>query len=113
MTKITIPSTYRYTAWEDLINAHEGYWFEEDTFRFFSSRLSWDSLTPAGNNTYLFISSESNFDRTKRFYSIRSITTSGEVSTEGEFQQFDTLDKAKRALAKQLPHARVGSGVLS
>ena len=111
MSKINIPSTYRYTRWEDLIGAHEGHWFEEDTFRFFSSRLSWDSLTPAGNDTYLFVSSESNFDRTKRLYSIRSITTSGDVQTVGDFQAFNTLAEAKRALAKHLPNARVGEGV--
>ena len=111
MSKIKVPASYRYTRWEDLIEAHEGHWFSTDTFHFFQSRISWGSLTPAGNDTYLFVSSESNFDRTKRLYSIRSITTSGDVQTLGDFQQFETLQQAQRALAKHLPHARIGSGV--
>lgn len=83
-----------------LIEAHEGYWFEKDTFRFFSSRISWGSLTPVGDSTWLFISSESNYDRTKRFYSLRTINASGDVDTKGDFQRYATLAEAKRGLAE-------------
>jgi hypothetical protein len=98
MSKITIPSEYRYSLWVNLIESHQGHWFDKDTINFFGSRILWGSLTLVAGRPWLFITSEHNWDRTQRLYSVRSITNDGEVDTVGEFQNFETLREAKRFL---------------
>lgn len=58
-------------AWEKIVNT-SGFWFTKDTMRFFSSRILWDTLTETATpNNYLFVSSERNYDGSKRLYTVR------------------------------------------
>lgn len=79
------------------------HFFEASTMRFFRSRI----LPDVYGGRY-FITSEQ-FDRdSPRLYTIREVNEHGGIDTVGEFQQYDTLDKARRAarkLAKEAPQS--------
>lgn len=79
------------------IRANAGYWFAPDTLRFFGSRIYWHTLTETKNG-WLFISSEDNFDRTKKLFSVRSVNADYDIDTVGDFLEFDTFAHAKTAL---------------
>ena len=73
-------------------NKEAGYhFFDRDTMAFWGSKV----MTPLyANNT--FVTSDDNFDRTKKLYTVRRYNPeSGEVDTVGEFQAFKTLTSAK------------------
>ena len=69
------------------------HWFDEDTLRFFGSKISESSF----DGRY-FVTSESNFDRSARLYSIREAMSDGQVATVGEFQEFATRAQAIAAI---------------
>jgi hypothetical protein len=79
------------------IRANAGYWFAPDTLKFFGSRIYWQTLTETKDG-YLFISSEDNFDRTEKRFSVRSVNSDYDIDTLGEYQGYATLDHAKTAL---------------
>jgi len=98
MSKVTIPSAYRYTEWHEVIN-NSGHFFDKSAMRFFNSRISWGSLTPM-NGYYLFITSEQSPYGSRR-YTLR--LWNGENFTDvGGFEGFETLAQAKRALKKEV-----------
>ncbi len=80
-----------------------GHWFEPSTMRFFRSRLNeklyyCERLTEP--SVILFISSEQGPNGIRR-YTIRSYAPeTGEIDTVGDFQQYKTLNAAKRAAEK-------------
>ena len=82
-----------------LIISNSGYFFTREAMRFFSSAVSWDSLTSVGHK-YLFVTSGSAWDGQKR-YSLNEWNLETGVDTIGEFGEYDTL-KAARAAIKQL-----------
>lgn len=84
---------------------HGFHYFSKKTMRFFSSRVS-DRAYKVGNKAY-FITSEKNTHSIRgghttlnpRKYSIRLIDlTTGNITTVGEFQEFDSKREAKAEL---------------
>lgn len=69
------------------------YWFSKETMDFFGCVIE------AGPNIKnIFITSEWNFDRTERYYTLRRFDTkTNTVETIGEFQQYKTLLEARAA----------------
>jgi hypothetical protein len=86
-----------YSTISQIQRRHEGHWFSADTMRFFGSKIESGVI----NGRY-FVSSEDNFDRTARFYSVRVADDEGEIGTWGEFQAYETLAEA-RAAAEAAP----------
>lgn len=74
------------------INAEKGFFFfSKKNMRLFKSKIESGLYK---NNC--FITSECNFDGTKRFYTVRKFNPeSGSIETIGEFQQFKTIDSAR------------------
>ena len=79
------------------IRVNAGYWFSPDTLRFFGSRIYWHTLT-ATNDGYFFISSEDNFDRTEKRYTVRYVNADYDIDTVGEFNGYASYQHAKTAL---------------
>jgi hypothetical protein len=81
------------------IRAENSFWFSQDTLRFFGSRIYWHTLTEIDGG-FLFISTEDNFDRTEKCFSVRFVNVEDgyEIDTLGEFNGYKTLDHAKTAL---------------
>lgn len=71
------------------------YFFEPATMRFFRSRVA-----PGVYGGRYFITSEQFDANSPRLYTIREVAPNGHIETVGEFQQYETLDKAKRAVRK-------------
>lgn len=98
--KIHAPA-HELPTWQRIIESEAaGHWFDIDAMRFFSSRISWASLTPYQDG-YLFISSEdtsSPYFPDVRKYTLRAFDFAKGVSTIGDFRQFETLHEAKKAL---------------
>ena len=69
------------------------HWFDADTLRFFGSRIS-----EASFDGRYFVTSEDNFDRSARSYSIREAMSDGRVATVGDFQEFATRAQAIAAI---------------
>lgn len=72
------------------------HFFDADTMRFFNSRVS-DMIVKHGNYIY-FITSEKNRYNYPRAYTIRRLAHSGNIDSVGEFQEFESLSRAKTAL---------------
>lgn len=49
-----------------------------------------------------FITSEDNFDRTRKLFTVRKAHCTGQVTTVGEFQQHETVEDAKKWLKEHL-----------
>lgn len=79
------------------IRANCGQWFAPNTLKFFGSRIYWHTLTET-NGGYLFITSEDNFDRTEKRYSVRFVNADFGIQTLGKFLDFDSLADAKMFL---------------
>ena len=81
------------------IRAENAFWFSKDTIKFFGSRIYWQTLTKA-HGGYLFITSEDNFNRTEKRYSVRFVNVEDdyEIDTLGEFGGYETLAHTKTAL---------------
>ncbi len=71
------------------------HWFDADTLRFFGSRIS-----EASFDGRYFVTSEDNFDRSARLYSIREAMSDGQVDTVGDFQEYATRAQAIAAIAR-------------
>lgn len=97
MSKITIPSRYRYTDWGKVID-NSGHFFDRATMRFFHSRISWGSLTRLNDAYLMFITSEQSPYGPRR-YSVR-LWNGLSISEIGEYQAYETLAQAKQALKK-------------
>ena len=81
------------------------YFFSPDAMRFFSSRVS--ELCWEKENNIFFITSEKDTSRIKHTGSIRAFTvrkssTSGDITTIGEFQEHKTLNKARSSIRQIL-----------
>ena len=65
------------------------YFFDKDTIKFWNSNVESKLI----NN--LFVTSEDNFDRTKKLYTVREFDPEiYEVGTVGDFQAFEKLEDA-------------------
>lgn len=78
------------------------HWFDEDTLRYFSSRISSHVYSVPGGA--LFVSSEQfrgyGSPDGPRLYTIRSCSFEGVIDTIGEFQQYETSRAAHAAALK-------------
>jgi hypothetical protein len=85
-----------------------GYWFSTDTLRFWGSRFSEITFTtPNDGSRVWFVSSEHDFHRRTRLYTVRVYDyTTFQVDTVGEFQAYKTLKQAQAA-AKFVAGAKV------
>lgn len=66
------------------------YFFSRETMRFFESRIE--------SNLYkdkTFITSEKNYNGTRRMYTVRQLQPDGSVKTLSDFNQFRTLEDAR------------------
>lgn len=73
-----------------------GHWFDADTKRFFGCRLPSTAYeTTAG---LLFISSELDFDRVRRYYNVRRQKLTGDIETIGQFNAYRTRAEALNAV---------------
>lgn len=78
-----------------------GYFFSPETMRFFSSRIS--SLMWFKDDLIYFITSEADkgyiqHKGSTRAYTVRTIDSNGNIETIGEFQQYETLYQARKAI---------------
>ena len=80
------------------------HWFDADTMRFFNSRI----LSPVIGGRY-FVSSEKYDDGSPRLYTIRIANDDGTIDTVGDFQGYETADKAKRAAWRKSQQAAYAS----
>jgi hypothetical protein len=72
------------------------YWFSEETMKYWGTHIHTDILYGK-----YFVTSEWNFERTKRLFSIREVRESGAISTL-EFQSFNSCDSAERYLDRHV-----------
>lgn len=85
--------------WREIIT-ESGYFFTKSAMRYFSSRVSWDTLTPTAEG-YAFVTSEQHYYNGKqepRRYTVRWWSREKGVRSSGDFQEFETLKEAKKAL---------------
>lgn len=68
-------------------------WFDRKTIKFWGSRI--EGGLHAGR---YFISSEFNFQRKRRLYTIRQVMPDDSIETVGEFQAYRFLEDARDAL---------------
>lgn len=69
-------------------------------FHFFSEGAMYAFDSRISKNVYggrFFVTSELNFDKTARVYTLRMANSDGSIETIGEFGQYATLRAAKRA----------------
>ena len=87
---------------------HRGHWFDTASMRFFRSRVGGFLVADFTNARSLFVSSE-DFDGRSRRYTVRSIDwAEGTIDTVGTFQEYATLDAAKRAAVRAVDAAARG-----
>jgi hypothetical protein len=82
-----------------------GHWFDRDTCRFFGCRLPRVAYV-RDDGVSFFVTSEDNFDRTARLYTVRVQTNDGEIDTVGDFQAYRDGAIARR-LARRLAESRL------
>ena len=76
---------------KSIVKANGGHFFDKDTRKFWGTRIE-TSVFKNG----CFVTSEDDFDRTERLYTIRRFT--GEtIYTVGKFQQYKTKEAAREA----------------
>jgi len=74
------------------------HWFEPGSMRFFNSRFS--SVVHHGPGGVFFVSSERQDHEHPRLYTVRQALKSGAITTEGEFQAYQSMSGAQGAAAK-------------
>jgi hypothetical protein len=82
-------------------NKNKGqHFFSKDTLAFFGSKVYPELYTVAGRQ--FFITSEDNFNRTKKGYTIREVMPDGDIETLGEFLEYETKEQATFAIPFQM-----------
>lgn len=76
------------------------HFFDRDTLAFFGSKVYLDLYTVAGRQ--FFVTSEDNFNRTEKGYTIREAMPDGDIETIGEFLQYATKEQAIFAIPFQM-----------
>jgi len=88
-------------TWREIIS-ESGYFFTDSAMKWFSCRVSWDTLTPY-NAGYAFITSERDSAGAwnyKRRYTVRSWESANGVDHLSEFGEFATLSAARKYLTR-------------
>lgn len=78
---------------EDIKDVHKGNWFDEDTLSWWGSYVYGYVHSDDKGGAY-FISSEDNFDRTLKLFSVRHCTKDGKISTPS-WQEHVSWNEAK------------------
>jgi hypothetical protein len=76
------------------------HFFSKDTLAFFGSKVYPELYTVEGRQ--FFITSEDNFNRTEKGYTIREAMPDGDVETIGDFLQYSTKEQATFAIPFQM-----------
>ena len=76
------------------------HFFDRNTLAFFGSKVYPDLYTVAGRQ--FFITSEDNFNRTEKGYTIREAMPDGDIETISEFLQYATKEQAIFAIPFQM-----------
>lgn len=80
-----------------IYNQYGGHFFDRDTMRFFGSKIESDLYS-----NRCFITSENNFDGTKRYYNVRRFNSDyTDIETIGTFNTIKDKDTA-RQIAKEV-----------
>jgi len=79
------------------------HFFDHDTMRFFSSRIS--ELCWKIENEIYFITSEANRGHSSRMWTVRKIDLDGDINTLGKFQEHSSLNEARKAVKEVFPIA--------
>lgn len=81
----------------DIEKAHPVF-FSPETMRFWGSRIHRATAT-AYKSGLFFVTSEHNFDRSERRYTLR-LANLQQIDTVGDFNGYATLSEAKRAMRR-------------
>jgi hypothetical protein len=87
--------------WKQII-AGADHWFSKRTLDWHGSKIYWNTLYKVDEDNFYFITSEDNFDKSKKLFSIRSARFNGRdvfIDTI-KWQEFETLAAADFALAE-------------
>jgi hypothetical protein len=76
------------------------HFFDRNTLAFFGSKVYPDLYTVAGRQ--FFVTSEDNFNRTEKGYTIREAMPDGDIETISEFLQYATKEQAIFAIPFQM-----------
>jgi hypothetical protein len=76
------------------------HFFDKDTLAFFGSNV-YNGLYTV-NDRQFFITSEDNFNRTEKGFTIREAMPDGDIETVGEFLQYETKEQAIFAIPFQI-----------
>ena len=79
---------------KSIVTANGGYFFNKDTMNFFGTKIE-TSVFKNG----CFVTSEDNYDKTKRLYTVRRFNGKS-IDTIGDFQQYKTKESAREAARK-------------
>jgi hypothetical protein len=96
-------------AW-DKIKRENPEWFSPESVEFWGTQCLFDAIHPVGAENYLFITSEDNFDRTKKLYSVREAFNGGGIHTHA-FQEFSGIETAWIYLAALVYEEQTASGI--
>ena len=98
--------TERFETLTEIKNANTAlghHWFEKDSMRFFSSRISPATIYHRGGRTF-FISSECQEPGvTPRRWNVREALPDGRINTLGEFMVHGTRTAALKFLKSEIP----------
>jgi hypothetical protein len=76
------------------------HFFDKNTLAFFGSNV-YNGLYTV-NDRQFFITSEDNFNRTEKGFTIREAMPDGDIETVGEFLQYETKEQAIFAIPFQI-----------
>jgi len=79
------------------LNAKRGdFFFSKDSIKFWNTKIH----STQTNRQGMFITSEDDFSREKKLFTIRFSRKDGKIVTIGKFQKYNTLSEAKTELTK-------------
>jgi hypothetical protein len=96
MLKALKPNYIKFNVYtiHDLPSLHKGHFFSKDTMKYWGSRLVGEIYVSNLGIAY-FVTSELNYDRTQRFFTIRSLDTkTGKVDSCSGFLAYTTKTQA-------------------
>jgi hypothetical protein len=87
--------------WKQIV-AGADHWFSKSSMAWHGSKIYWNTLYKVDSDYFYFITSEDNFDKSKKLFSIRSANFEGRnvnIATVA-WQEYETLASADYALAE-------------
>ena len=87
--------------WQQIV-AGADHWFSKSSMDWHGSKIYWNTLYNIDEDNFYFITSEDNFDKSTKLFSIRTATFKGrdvDIDTV-EWQKYSKLAEADLALAE-------------